>query len=47
MLRHYKEQENVTSKAALAKDENQISAEADVNYLPKSKRSLAGNGRGV
>src|SRR5205807_1160576 len=42
-----KEQENVTGKEALAKDENQISAEADVNYLPKSKRSLAGNGRGV
>src|SRR5438309_12009543 len=40
-------QENVTGKEVLAKDENQISAEADVNYLPKSKRSLAGNGRGV
>jgi hypothetical protein len=35
----------MTGKEVFAKDENQISAEADVNHVPQSKRSLAGDGR--
>jgi len=45
MLRPYKDQKNTTEKESLAKDENQVSAEADVNHVPQSKRSLAGDGR--
>jgi hypothetical protein len=34
----------MAGKEVFAKDENQISAETDVNNLPQSKRSLAGDG---
>jgi hypothetical protein len=44
MLRLYKEQE-YDREEVFAKDEDQISAEADLNHLPQSKRSLAGDGR--